>query len=191
MQAHGTARPWLDPLVIALMVVIAVVDVVRPDSMASGALAALAAAAHALRLSGWRGRRTFREPILWVLHVGYAWVPVGLSLKALWLLGGVSWSAHWLHAFTMGAFGTMILAVMTRASLGHTARPLVVSRWVALSYLILTAAVMVRVFGPGASFVAYRDTITVAGILWTLAFALYLAVYAPILWRPRVDGKPG
>ena len=171
------------------MVAIAIVDVVRPDSMMSGVLAAFAAAAHALRLAGWRGRRTLREPILWVLHIGYAWLPIGLALKALWLLADVSWSAHWLHAFTMGVFGTMILAVMTRASLGHTGRPLIVSRTTALSYFILTVAVIVRLFG--ALLLDYRATIVLAGSLWTLAFAPFLFVYAPILWGPRADGKSG
>lgn len=196
LRRHGekmqiVARPWLDRLVIALMVTIAFVDAVRPDSAASGGLAALVAAAHALRLSGWRGRWTLREPLLWVLHVGYAWLPLGFGLKALWLLGGVSWSAHWLHAFTMGVFGTMILAVMTRASLGHTGRELAVGRTIGVAYLILTAAVVVRVFAPAANFAGYRGSIIVAGVLWTLAFILYLTVYAPILWRPRVDGRPG
>lgn len=184
-------RPWLDPTVIAVMVMIALVDAVWPDSALSGVLAAIAAAGHALRLSGWRGVRTWREPILWVLHVGYAWLPIGLALKALWLLTGVTWSAHWLHALTLGAFGTMILAVMTRASLGHTGRPLIVSRTTALAYLILTVAVLVRVFGPGFGWGDYLDTVVAAGVLWSVAFALYLAVYTPILVRPRSDGKPG
>lgn len=111
-------------------------------------MAAIAAAAHALRLSGWRGRRTWREPILWILHVGYAWLPIGLGLKALWLLTGTPWGAHWLHALTLGTLDTMILAVMTRASLDHTGRPLTVTRTTALSYLLLTAAVAVRVWAP-------------------------------------------
>ncbi|HMN44590.1 MAG TPA: NnrS family protein [Povalibacter sp.] len=182
-------RPWLDPLVIAIMVAIAIVDVGWPDSHLAGVLAAIAAGAHALRLSGWRVRRIWREPILWVLHVGYAWMPVGLALKAVWVLTGMPWSAQWLHALTLGTFGTMILAVMTRASLGHTGRPLVVSRTTALSYVVLTAAVAVRVWAPAIA--DYFDTVLVAGALWAMAFALYLAVYAPILWCARADGKPG
>ena len=188
---HVVSRPWLDPLVITSMVAIAIVDAVRPDSMLSGWLAAIAAAAHALRLSGWRGLRTLDEPILWILHIGYAWLPIGLGLKALWLLGEVSWSVHWLHALTTGVFATMILAVTTRATLGHTGRPLVVSRTTSIAYIVLTAAVLVRVFGPAVSGLDYHVTVTVAGALWTLAFLLYLAVYAPILTRPRSDGRPG
>ena len=182
-------RPWLDPLVIALMAAIAIVDIGWPDSLLTGVLAAIAAGAHALRLSGWRVRGTWREPILWVLHLGYAWMPIGLGLKAVWVLTGMTWSAHWLHALTLGTFSTMILAVMTRASLGHTGRPLIVSRTTAASYLFLTAAVAVRVGAPAVA--DYFTSVLVAGALWAVAFALYLAVYAPILWCPRADGKPG
>lgn len=193
LRRHGrtmavVAPPWLEPVVIALMVSIAVVDVLWPDSFASGTLAALAAAAHVLRLSGWRSRWTLREPIVWILHAGYAWLPIGLALKALWLLGAVPWSARWLHAFTLGVFGTMILAVMTRAALGHTGRPLVVSRAVVVSYVLLIASVLVRVFGPALCTHDYVLTVIAAGLLWTLAFVLFVIVYAPILWRVRVDG---
>ena len=120
---------------------------VRAGFDLSGALAALAALAHAIRLSGWRSFRTRGEPILWVLHVAYAWLPVGLALKACALLGGAGWAMKWQHALTMGVFATMILAVMTRASLGHTGRPLVVPRAIALAYLLLTAGTVLRVFG--------------------------------------------
>ena len=120
------------------MIAIAITDVFAPDSLLSGLLAAIAALTHAARLSGWRSFRTRGEPILWVLHVGYAWLPVGLALKATALLAGAAWAVKWQHALTSGAFATMILAVMTRASLGHTGRPLVVSRAIAVAYLLLT-----------------------------------------------------
>ena len=185
------ARPWLDRAVIGLMIAVALVDAVASSSLAAGGLAAIAAVAHAFRLATWHGHKTVREPIVWALHIGYAWLPIGFALKALWLLGGVPWSALWLHAFAMGAFATMILAVMTRASLGHTGRPLVVSRAIAAAYLILTAGVIVRVSALAIPPDAYRHALALAGALWCAAFALYLFVYAPILWRPRVDGKPG
>ncbi|HEY0942078.1 MAG TPA: NnrS family protein [Steroidobacter sp.] len=184
-------RPWLDRLVIMTMVAIALTGIAWPDSTLSGALAAIAAVTHSLRLSAWRGRHTWREPILWILHIGYAWLPIGFCLKALWLLAGITWSAHWLHALTLGACGTMILAVMTRVPLGHTGRPQVVSRTTTFSYLILTAAVVARVFAPVWSHVDYRGSVLAAGLLSSAAFALYLAAYSPILLRPRVDGKPG
>jgi uncharacterized protein involved in response to NO len=182
---------WLERAVMALMVAIAVVDLWRPDGAAAGWLAALVAIAQGARLSGWRSLRTRGEAILWVLHLGYAWIPVGFALRALWLLAGAGWAAHWQHALTMGAFGTMILAVMTRAALGHTGRELTVGRVIAAAYVLLTLGVAARVFAPGLWPEQYLRTLVVSGSLWTAAFALYLVVYAPILTLPRADGKPG
>lgn len=183
------ARPWLERGVVALMIAVAIADVIGAKPVTSGALAVLAALTHAWRLAGWQGHKTLRAPILWALHVGYAWLPIGFALKALSLLGGVSWAFNWIHAFTMGVFGTMILAVMTRVSLGHTGRPLVVSRFIAAAYLTLTAATIVRLCAP--LHVAYGYSLALAGAFWCIAFGLYLLVYTPILVRPRVDGKSG
>jgi uncharacterized protein involved in response to NO len=97
----------------------------------------------------------------------------------------------WQHALTMGVFGTMILAVMSRASLGHTGRPLVVSRAIAIAYFILTAGTGVRVFGVALMPTHYLLAVTVAGLAWEIAFGIFVAAYAPILWAPRADGKPG
>jgi uncharacterized protein involved in response to NO len=170
---------------------IVVVDVFDPNGRLSGVLAALAAAAHAFRLSGWRSFRTRGQAILWVLHVGYAWLPVGLALKAAWVLFGAEWAIKWQHAFTVGVFATMILAVMTRASLGHTGRPLVVSRAIAVAYLLIIVAAFVRVFGSAVAPNRYLIVLLISGLAWTVCFLIYLIVYTPILLGPRADGKPG
>jgi uncharacterized protein involved in response to NO len=185
------SRPWLERGVIALMVAVAVVDLWQPDGALAGWLAALVAIAQGVRLSGWRSLRTRGEAILWVLHLGYAWMPVGFALKALWLLAGAGWAAHWLHALTMGVFGTMILAVMTRAALGHTGRELSVGGAIAAAYVLLAVSVATRVFAPALGPSHYLWTLLASGSLWTAAFAVYLIVYAPILTLARADGKPG
>lgn len=185
-----TYRP-LEFAVIAAMIAIAITDVFAPDSLLSGLLAAIAALTHAARLSGWRSFRTRGEPVLWVLHVGYAWLPVGLALKAIALLAGAAWAMKWQHALTAGAFATMILAVMTRASLGHTGRPIAVSRAIAAAYLLLTFSATLRVFGVALFPERYLLTVTLSGLAWVLCFGIFVAVYAPILWSPRADGKPG
>jgi uncharacterized protein involved in response to NO len=185
-----TRRP-VELIVIGAMVAIAIVDLIAPDSIASGTLAAIAALAHAVRMSGWRSFRTRGTPILWVLHVGYAWIPLGLALKSSALLGGAAWAMKWQHALTMGVFATMILAVMTRASLGHTGRPLVVARSIAVAYLLLTVGTLLRVFGIAVLPDHYLLTVTVSGLAWVLAFGIFVVVYAPVLWGPRADGKPG
>jgi uncharacterized protein involved in response to NO len=184
-------RGWVEILAIGSVVAIAVCDIFMPNGVVAGVLAAVAAAAHVIRLSGWKTFRIGREPLLWVLHVGYAWVPVGLALKAAWLLGGFSFAAKWQHAITFGAFGTLILAVMTRASLGHTGRPLVVAPSIVVAYLLLTAGALLRVFGGALFPERYLLTLTASGASWTLAFLIFVFVYAPLLMTPRADGKQG
>ena len=185
------SRGWLERATIVLMVAVPLVDLFQPEGIVAGWLAALVAIAQGARLSGWRSLRTRGDAILWVLHVGYAWLPVGFALKALWLLAGANWAAHWLHALAMGVFGTMILGVMTRAALGHTGRPLAVGRSIAAAYATLTLGVAVRVFAPAVWPWDYLAVLLASGLLWTAAFAIYVVVYAPILLLPRADGKPG
>ncbi|HVW67371.1 MAG TPA: NnrS family protein [Steroidobacteraceae bacterium] len=189
----NAAPAWraLTPLAVGAMLAVTVIDLWRPDSAAAGVAAAATAVIQLVRLARWQGIRTLRAPILWVLHLGYLWLPLGFALKAIALLTGLAFAAFYLHALTIGAAATMILAVMTRASLGHTGRFLVVSRPTAWAYGFLTAAAAVRVFGPAVLPLAYPSVVVLAAALWTIAFGLFLRVYAPILTSPRADGKPG
>jgi uncharacterized protein involved in response to NO len=184
-------RKGIEIAAIGSMILIAAFDVFAPIGYASAILAAIAAVVHTIRLLGWRSFKARGESILWILHVGYAWLPIGLALKACYLLGGFDWASKWQHALTAGVFGTMILAVMTRASLGHTGRALVVSSVITAAYALLTLGVAVRVLSSVARPEYYVAAVCVAGAAWTLAFALFVVVYAPILIKPRADGKPG
>ncbi|MDE2051612.1 MAG: NnrS family protein [Gammaproteobacteria bacterium] len=189
----GSLRLWpgASELAIGSMIAVVLSDLLVPDGRIAGVIAALAAAAQAARLAQWRTLKTLRQPIVWVLHIAYAWLPIGLALKAAALLTGAATAAFWLHALTIGAAATMILAVMTRASLGHTGRPLVVDPVIGLAYLLLTAAALVRVFGLAVLGIDYPEVILTAAFLWTAAFVLFTWIYAPMLLAPRVDGKPG
>jgi uncharacterized protein involved in response to NO len=189
--ADIVTRDWLEKLIVGAMIAVTALDAWRPDSAASGYAAALVAAAQALRLLGWRGLRTRGDPILWVLHLAYAWLPVGFALKALWLLLGVPWAVYWLHALTAGAVATMILAVMSRVALGHTGRELRVKTSIAVAYLALSGAALLRVFGSAIAPPRYLSVLMISGALWSIAYAIYLVVYVPILISPRVDGKAG
>ncbi len=196
LKARGDAVPlgaWrgVTPLVVTLMVAVATVDVARPDGRLALVLALAAALVHTVRMLQWRSLHTLRVPLVWVLHLGYAWLPLGLGLKALALYDGAAVAAFWLHGLTIGALATLIFGVMTRATLGHTGRPLVAPPAIAMAYLLLAAAALVRVFGLAWWRHAYPGVIVLSGLLWTGAFALFVAVYAPMLWAPRVDGKPG
>jgi len=184
--------PWLERILPGAMVLNLIVDLWQPAlAVPVGVLALAIAILQGWRLSGWRSLRARGEPILWVLHVAYAWLPAGFALKAAALLADAAWAQFWLHAFAIGAAATMILAVMTRASLGHTGRPLTVPRSIAVAYLLLCAAALLRVVAPSLWPADYFGVLLAAGFCWTAAFAIFAAVYAPILMRRRADGKAG
>jgi uncharacterized protein involved in response to NO len=183
--------PAVGPVAVGLMGAVILVDLLAPQSRTAGMLAAAVAVVQAVRMLQWRSLAVLRSPIVWVLHLAYAWLPVGFALKAVALLWGLALSAFWLHALTVGALATMVLAVMSRAALGHTGRPLVVEPAIALGYVLLLAAGLVRVFGLGLLGMPYPAVILVSATCWTLAFGVFFYVYAPILWSARVDGKPG
>ena len=191
LQNTVSSSSGLTIAAVAGMAAVTVGDLFAPDSRLAGGLAAAAAIIQGWRFTQWGVLRTLRQPIVWVLHLAYLWLPVGLALKAIALLDGAAFSAFWLHALTMGTLATMILGVMTRAALGHTGRPLSVHPLTAASYLLLLGAVLVRVFGLAALPVSYPTVIAGAAFLWTAAFLFFVVVYAPILCSPRVDGKPG
>ena len=189
----GAMRAWpgVTELTVGSMIAVLLSDLFVPDGTTAGVIAALAAVMQMARLAQWRTLKTLGQPIVWVLHLAYVWLPLGLALKAAALLTGAAPTAFWLHALTVGAAATMILAVMTRASLGHTGRPLVVDPVIALAYLLLTAAALVRVFGLAVLRIGYPEVIVAAGFLWTAAFVLFTWIYAPMLLAPRVDDKTG
>ena len=160
-----------------------------PDPV-TGSAALAASAALVWRMRYWRTARTFDTPILWVLHLAHAWLPVAFLLLAgarlwAWPTGDAA-----LHAFTAGVIGTAVIAVMSRAGLGHTGRPLVAPPAIVAAYLCVTGAALFRVAGAIATDFLIPFFLT-ASALWTTAFVLFVWVFAPILVRPRPDGKPG
>ncbi len=196
MNAQGYRRPfpnwpWLTPLLVAVMIANLLAGIGSVAPSVAAAIAGIAAVLHGARLVQWRAPPRLMAPIVWVLHLAYGWLALGFALKTNALLSGNAWAAFWLHALTIGAITSMVLGVATRAALGHTGRPLVISKPVIAAYLLLSTAALVRVFGLGALGIRYPLVLVLAGQLWVFAFALYVAVYAPILTRPRADGRPG
>ena len=153
----------------------------------TGTIAAIAALAHLARLALWRSGATLGEPILWSLHLAYLWLPIGYAAIAAVRLFGAFPEAVALHALGVGAVGGMTLAVMTRAALGHTGRPLAVTRPIALSYGLIALAALMRVFAPVLLPVFYLELILAAGALWMIGFGVFVAVYWPILTGPPLS----
>ena len=145
---------------------------------------------HILRLALWQPHRTVRNPLLWMLPLAYAWIPVTFILRAFNAVGWAPMTAA-VHALTVGAMTSLMVAMMMRSARGHTGRSLVAGPTEISSFIMLQVATVVRV---GATFVPperYQNLVVAAGLMWTLAFVALIAVYYRILTSPRVDGLPG
>ena len=158
--------------------------------LSAAVLCLLAAGLHAARVALWAPLATRGRPILWILHLSYAWVAVHLVMRGLagfdLVLPGLA-----THALTVGVIGGLTLGMMTRTSRGHTARPLKVGAWELAAYVLVHAAALVRVLLPLILPAAHVGFIQLSAALWFAAFAVFTVVYYPILSRPRLDGQPG
>lgn len=182
-------QPKLELAAALGLAALVVLDLGAAPSALVGITSALVGALLLLRMRGWGSLRSFRDPLLWVLHAGSLWLAVAVLLRALSAVMPLSPSLH-LHAMTAGALGTLTLGMMARVALGHSGRALVAPSPVRFGFVAVTIAALLRVFGPLAAPGALWPFVT-AGALWSAAFALYFVAYAPALIRPRVDGRPG
>ena len=152
----------------------------------TGVLLLIAGGAHAIRLARWQGWKTGAEPLVLILHIGYAWLPLSFLLLGASVLAPAIIPPHAaLHALTAGAMGTMTLAVMTRATLGHTGRRLTADAWTTAIYGLVVAGALLRVLGATALVQFYMEVILLSSLLWSGAFALFALRYGPMLIRPK------
>ena len=154
------------------------------------AMFALAGLSHWLRLTLWQPHKTFANALLWMLPVAYAWIPLALLMRAAGLMQWLAETA-WLHAMTMGAISSLMMAMIIRSTLGHTGRALLAHRLDIAAFLTLQIAVVVRLLGALGLFEHAAAAIKLAGGLWILAFVLLGLRFIPMLVSPRADGKPG
>ncbi|BAZ92883.1 uncharacterized protein involved in response to NO [Thiohalobacter thiocyanaticus] len=157
---------------------------------AAGVMALAAALVQLVRVAGWIKPGIGSLPILLVLYVAYAWVVVGLLLKGLADLGLLAPNLA-LHALTIGVIGGFTLGMMARVALGHTGRMMQSARLTNLGFVLLNLGALVRIFPPLLLPEQYSLWVVLSGLLWIGAFAAFVWVYAPVLVRTRVDGKPG
>ncbi|MFZ5719165.1 MAG: NnrS family protein [Pseudomonadota bacterium] len=173
----------VDQAALALTALGGLAWVVAPQSVAAGGLLAAAGVANLARLARWRGWGARAEPLVWILHVGYGWLGAGLLLLGAALLDPSIPRTAGVHALTAGAVGVMTLAVMTRATRGHTGRELAADPATTLIYLAINAAALARVAAPFAG--AHQPTLLIASTaLWSLAFAGFTVAYGRMLTRP-------
>ena len=173
----------------AALVAAIAADLAGAPELAQGVLAVCAAVLLAASMRGWQTRRVLGQPILWVMHLAYAWLPAGFALKGLADLTGILPQTAALHGMATGAVGTMILAMTTRVALGHTGRALEVAPPITVAYVLVTLAALFRVAAPMAAPDAYVPSIVASGLCWAAAFAIFTVVYWPILTGLRA-GEP-
>ena len=185
------ARPRLGTAALIAVSLFALADLSAPGSIPAGAAALLASLLLVLRLASWRLAAVLDDPLVWSLHLGYAWVPIGLAALGLSAFGLGLPRTLGVHLLTAGAMGGMILAVMSRVALGHTGRPLAAPAWMPLAYGLVALGALLRSVGPLLWPDSVLTALALSALPWSGAFAIFLGVYAPILTSPRVDGRPG
>lgn len=189
--AYNKAPPirWLEAVGLATIILTFIAGLVGLASIPSWLLfilTSVAAMANGWRFLRWGIGYCWGDPLLWSLHFAYLFIPVGFVALALYSAGLMNNLSAVLHSFTVGAMGGMILAVISRITLGHTGRPLEPPRLIALAYAAVLSAAVLRVLLPawvpsGASW-----GIAIAGGLWMLAYTIYLLLYGPMLLSPDV-----
>ena len=195
IRGAGAARsPWVERVALASVLALLALDLLDGIEPVVGrgpivAVAAIGAIAHAARLALWRPWRTLRTPMVWVLHVSYAWIVIHLVLRALAAMELVA-SPLATHALTMGAIGGMIIGMITRTARGHTGRTIAADRGETACFALVQLSALVRVGGGLFAPSLYVASVVASAFLWSAAFAIYAVSYWPVLTRPRVDGRP-
>jgi uncharacterized protein involved in response to NO len=191
-KGRGDQAPFnveLEVLAVGVVLLLAALDLAGAPSPWTGLAALACAGVHTVRTARWRGWRLPDVPLVFVMHLGFAWLVFAFLLKAAADLAGLVPEAAWMHAFTVGGLGLMMLGLMTRVALRHTGRPLVVPGAMKLAYAMMFAAALLRlaatVHGLGAWAVA------LAAVLWGLTFLVYFAVFGALLVRPSLPRAGG
>lgn len=178
----------VDGLSILLIAAGALAWIMQPQHMATGWIFIAAGLANLIRLSRWHGWITWREPLVLILHVGYGWLALSLLILGGSILGFGLQPEDAIHALTTGAVGSMTLAVMTRATLGHTARPKHANPATIVMYLLVNLGVLLRVLGPLTE-IPTTLILGMATIGWSGAYLLFATVYGPLLLQPSLDDE--
>jgi uncharacterized protein involved in response to NO len=178
-----------DTLALLVLAAALLLWVFLPANAFTGASLMLAGVLHLVRLARWAGHRTLAEPLVFVLHAGYAFLPLGaLFLGAEIIMPGYFGTAAAQHLWMAGAIGLMTLAVMTRATLGHTGKALAAGPGTVAIYASLVAAVLARL---SAGVVPQQAGMlhSLSGLLWIGAFAGFSIIYGRLLLRPLPVGR--
>jgi uncharacterized protein involved in response to NO len=190
LSEHGMPqqlRPFsrFDGVAILLAGLAAVAWTVQPEAMATGELLVMAGLINLVRLSRWYGWVTWREPLVLILHLGYGWLAMSLLIIGVAILELGLQPENAVHALTTGAVGAMTLAIMTRASLGHTGRPRHAGPMTIIIYSLVNLGAILRVFGPATN-LPTPLVLSLSAMAWSGAYVLFALVYGRYLLRPSL-----
>ncbi|HET8748895.1 MAG TPA: NnrS family protein [Ramlibacter sp.] len=188
--AASRRHPKLEPVALGSVLALLAADALGAPMWLVGTIAAVAAVAHFARWILWQPWVTLRTPLVWVLHLAYAWIPVHLALRGFHAAGWVASSAA-VHALTVGAIGGLVIGMITRTARGHTARPLRADWRDVTCYVLVALAAFARVIVPLVAPSHMMQAVLCSAALWTAGFAMYFVCYWNVLTRPRLDGQPG
>jgi uncharacterized protein involved in response to NO len=183
-------NPLLDQLAIVSAILVFGLQIINVSGFWLALSAVFAVIANTARIAGWYTNTIWYVPLLWILYTGYIWIILGFILIAFSAYALILPSLG-LHAFTLGGMGVLTLGMMARVSLGHTGRALKASNTIAIAFLLINIAALVRILLPVALPNWYPALMYVSSLLWLSAFSLFVFVYAPILSAVRIDGKDG
>lgn len=184
------ASPKRALVAVGLMAAVGVCWIAGAPAVVTAPLCLAAGAMSLANLLAWQPRRTLRVPLLWILHVSYAWIGIGFMLLAAASLQLLPASAAF-HALAVGSMAGLIIGMMTRTTLGHTGRPLKAGRPETVMYWLVQLGAVSRLLAAVGPSSLVMPALLAAGACWSVAFILYAVTYAPYLWRPRVDGREG
>ncbi len=191
-KSRGGQAPFnveLEMLAVAVVLLLAALDLSGARPLWTGLAALACALVHAVRTARWQGWRLPDVPLVLVMHLGFAWLVFAFVLKAIAELTGWIPEAAWVHAFTLGSLGLMMLGLMTRVSLRHTGRPLVVPAAMKAAYLVMFAAALIRL---AATVHGLGDwAVALSAVLWGLTFLLSFATFGAMLVRPSLPRASG
>jgi uncharacterized protein involved in response to NO len=180
----------LDIAAIVASLAVFVLMMLGVSGLALSLVAVAAVFLNLMRVSGWYNPRIWYVPLLWVLYVGYAWLILGFVLVGLTAYSLIMPTLA-LHAFTVGGIGILTLGMMARVALGHTGRALKASNVMAIAFVLINLAALLRVLIPAILPGWYGGFVLASSYCWLAAFSLFAFYYTPILTTQRVDGEPG
>ena len=191
----ATPLPWLDKAANGSLAIAMFSLLLQPlvgfSAVFFGVLLIIASIFQTMRWLRWRPWITLNVPLLWSLHGAMKFICFGLFVLGLSYLIPEVPSNHVWHLLTIGGIGGLILAMISRVSLGHTGRPLTAPKSMNLAFILISLAALVRTFGPWGLPVKTLLFIDISGGLWIGAFVIFIVGYAPMLMKARKDGRPG